>query len=358
MTTVDKNSFVKQPQCAATRRAVTGLIKQTPADFVVEEVMGFEFSGNGEHVMLQIEKQGLNTLDVVSAISHVAGSPKRDIGFCGYKDKQAITTQWFSVRIPQRTQPAWSRLENEQIAILSVNRHCKKLRRGVHLGNRFHIKVRQLGGNMAALAKDLDNIKVAGVPNYFGPQRFSHSNLQKADALFEGRLKWIARAERGILLSSVRSAMFNDVLSHRVRSGTWNKLLEGDAANLNGTNSYFQIREVTEELQSRLKQFDIHPSGPLFGAGKNPVSHGIYQLESEVLGRYPDWCACLLKFGLRLQRRALRLQVSEFHWEISSNKLLALSFSLKRGGFATSVLNEFLDYTSASEFEQRPGKQL
>lgn len=145
---------------------------------------------------------------------------------------------------------------------------------------------------------------------------------------------------------------------HIGSDATWNKLLVGDAANLNGTSSYFQIREVTKELQSRLKQFDIHPSGPLFGTGKNPAANGIYQLESEVLGRYPDWCAGLLKFGLRLQRRALRLQVSEFHWEISSNKALALSFSLNSGGFATSVLNEFLDYTSLRELDERPSKQL
>ena len=345
MSTIDNNNFAKQRECLSTRHAVTGLIKQVPADFVVEEIVGFEFTGTGEHVVVQVKKQDLSTLEVVDAISRVTGSSKKDIGFCGLKDKRAISTQWFSVRVPAQAEAALPSLENERIEILSYDRHCKKLKRGHHFGNHFSIKVRQLGGDMIALADNLQKLRITGVPNYFGPQRFSRNNLRKADALFCGQLKRVSHAERGMVLSSVRSAMFNEVLTHRVRDGTWNKLLVGDAANLNGTNSHFQVREVTEELQNRLTQFDVHPSGPLFGTGRNPVANGVYQLESGVFGQHPTWCEGLSKFGLRLQRRSLRLKVSDLRWEIFNNETLALSFSLRKGGFATSVLSALLDYT-------------
>ena len=344
MTTADENSFIKHPDHTNIGHTASALIKQNPADFVVEEVLGFEFSGSGEHVMLSIKKQNLNTTDVADAISRLTGSSRKEIGFCGLKDKRAITSQWFSVAIPEHAQRDWSNLENEQIELLAIDRHCKKLKRGVHFGNRFRIKVRQYNGDKTTLARNMRTVKGKGVPNYFGTQRFGHRNLQKATALFKGQLGIVSRAKRGMFLSSVRSAMFNEVLAKRVRHGTWDKLLVGDAANLDGSNSYFQVREITDELENRVRQFDIHPSGPLFGTGNNPVTNGVSQLESAVFDQYPLWCKGLSKFGLRLQRRPLRLKVLKLCSEISNDGAMVLSFELRKGGFATSVLNELLGH--------------
>ena len=44
-----------------------GLIKQTPSDFKVTEVLGFAPSGDGEHDFLWIEKSGANTVWVARA---------------------------------------------------------------------------------------------------------------------------------------------------------------------------------------------------------------------------------------------------------------------------------------------------
>ena len=37
----------------------TGVMKASPEDFKVDEVLGFELTGEGEHLFLQIEKKGM-----------------------------------------------------------------------------------------------------------------------------------------------------------------------------------------------------------------------------------------------------------------------------------------------------------
>lgn len=334
--------------CAGERPA-TGLIKQGADDFLVDELMPFSFSGNGEHVVLRIKKQGLSTFEVVDEIRRRTGIPGRDIGFCGLKDKHATTIQWFSVHCPNDEPGSWSMLENERMRVLAVGRHSKKLKRGHHGGNYFRIKIRQLRGDSMRLERRLLEIGAKGVPNYFGPQRFGRRNLEKADALFRGSLKKASRREQSLLLSSVRSRMFNDVLSERVRDGSWNTLQPGDVAVLNKSNSYFRVEAATEELQDRLDGFDIHPSGPLFGEGENPAGQGVRQLESSVFKEYQHWCVGLRKFGLRFQRRSLRIPVVDLQWKLPDEDLLEISFFLYKGGFATSVLNDFLAWGKQAE---------
>ena len=83
-----------------------GLIKQTPSDFEVTEVLGFTPSGDGEHDFLWIEKTGANTAWVARGLARHAGVSPGDVGYAGMKDRQAVTRQWFSVRRPTSRGPA------------------------------------------------------------------------------------------------------------------------------------------------------------------------------------------------------------------------------------------------------------
>ena len=77
--------------------ALNAVIKQQAEDFYVDEILGFEPSGVGEHVFLHIEKRCLTTLAVRDAIAKLAGCKLMDVGYSGLKDKWAVTRQWFSV---------------------------------------------------------------------------------------------------------------------------------------------------------------------------------------------------------------------------------------------------------------------
>src|SRR5688572_17268674 len=81
---------------------VHALFRSCPEDFQVVEELGFELAGEGEHVFLHIEKRGENTAWVADQIAQVAKVKPMDVGYCGRKDRHAITRQWFSVYLPQR----------------------------------------------------------------------------------------------------------------------------------------------------------------------------------------------------------------------------------------------------------------
>ena len=70
--------------------------KQSAADFQVDELLEVELSGEGEHLWLLIKKTGMNTSFVADQLAKWAKIPSRDVGYSGLKDRQAVTTQWFS----------------------------------------------------------------------------------------------------------------------------------------------------------------------------------------------------------------------------------------------------------------------
>jgi tRNA pseudouridine13 synthase len=322
----------------------TGCLRGTPEDFQVSEISLLEPQGEGEHVWLLVRKRLENTADVASLLARCAGVPLRDVSYAGLKDRQAVTEQWFSVHLPGSAAPDWSTLDSPGVSILRSVRHGRKLRRGALRGNRFRISVRDLVADPALLRQRLETIAAEGVPNYFGEQRFGRdgSNLRVAERLFRNPRMRLSRHQRGLVLSAARSQLFNAVLSRRVSEGSWNRLLPGDVLQLQGSHSYFVAAAIDAELQQRLADHDIHPTGPLYGRGKPPVQGEPLALETAVLAGYPDWLAGLEAAGLKQERRALRLTLDNLEWRQPAADVLCLEFSLPAGAYATSVLRELL----------------
>ena len=115
--------------------------KSHPDDFQVDEVLGWTPSGEGEHCFLWIQKRGCNSNDVAAQIAKRLKIRKRLISHCGLKDKNAITRQWFSIHLPGIPSPTAEKLQSENFQALKITRNSRKLRRGVHRGNRFAIRL-------------------------------------------------------------------------------------------------------------------------------------------------------------------------------------------------------------------------
>ena len=62
---------------------VSGAVRVEPADFDVEERLGFEPDGGDAHRLLLVEKVGTNTLYVARALAARAGKPQGDVGVAG-----------------------------------------------------------------------------------------------------------------------------------------------------------------------------------------------------------------------------------------------------------------------------------
>lgn len=323
---------------------VQGRLRRQAEDFRVTELPLLEPDGSGEHVWLWIRKRGENTDHVAMRLSKLAGVHPRHVGYAGRKDRHAVTEQWFSVHLPGRVEPDWQSLDSGTITVLRHVRHARKLQRGALRGNAFVITACDIEGARAGLEQRLQQIAADGVPNYFGSQRFGSAggNLRTAMQLFANPHLRLSRNRRSMALSAARSLLFNRVLSRRVRDGSWNGVLSGDAMQLAGSHSFFVAETLDADLRQRLACHDIHATGPLAGCGDSPVRDRCRALEAAVLAEYDAIAHGLAAAGLRQERRALRLPVTDLHWQWQDDASLELAFSLPPGGYATSVLRELV----------------
>ena len=320
-------------------------IRSTAEDFFVEELPGFEPSGAGEHLLLTIEKRGMNTAFAAKRLAQWARVPEMSVSYAGLKDRHAVTRQRFSVHLPKKVAPDIAQLESDELRVLEHTWHSRKLPRGALAGNRFVLVLRDVRGDREAIERRLQAIAQRGVPNYFGEQRFGRGgdNVAQALAMFAGRR--VRREERTLLLSAARSELFNRVLAARVRAGNWDSALEGEVWSLAGTRSVFGPEPFTDELARRLAAFDIHPSGPLWGRGELRSRAAVAGVEMQSLADEDALAlrAGLESAGLEQERRALRLCPADLCWQWLDDRTLQLAFSLLPGAYATVVLAELGD---------------
>lgn len=325
--------------------SLSGSLRHQPEDFFVEENLGFEPEGEGEHVFLWIEKTDLNTQQLAGDIARLAKVPVRQVSYAGMKDRRAVTRQWFSVHLPGQDSVDWQSLNSDQVTLLKHCRHLRKLRRGAHRGNRFVIAVKNLKGDTGELMSTVASIARRGVPNYFGEQRFGHNgaNLMRARQMFSGEFK-PKKHQRGLYLSAARAYLFNQVLAQRVTANNWDQLTTGELLMLNGTHSVFPQGDNTD-LEARLLDGDIHLTGPLYGKPTSfaPVAN-VAAIEADVLQATPDFTEGLERAGLNAERRALRLMPTNLEAQLSDGQL-ELRFALATGCFATAVVRELVNYS-------------
>ncbi len=322
--------------------ALRGQLRATAADFAVTEKLGYELSGEGEHLWLWVEKSGCNTDWLAGQLARAAGVARKEVGFAGLKDRHAVTRQWFSLPVKEEKAAALSELamdrEDASFRVLAVKRHRRKLKRGGLAGNDFRIVIRAVEGDVAAAEACLRRLRDQGCPNYFGEQRFGRggANLQAS----RGR---VSRQQLSMELSAARSWLFNQVLSRRVADDSWLTPQAGDVMMLAGSHSVFAVAEVDETLRARHEKRDVHVTGPLWGEGELMSDGGVAMLEREMAAEHADLAARVERARMNQERRALRMLVGDLRWSFAADSLV-LEFSLPAGSFATSLLREVVDY--------------
>jgi tRNA pseudouridine13 synthase len=328
--------------------AGSGTLKSCPEDFRVTEILEtggpvleldplalpeqLAVPGQGEHLLIYLEKTGDNTSWVASELGKLAGCGDRGVGYCGLKDRHAVTRQWFSVQRPGLEADDAGFLQTvqgmqAQWQVLAVARRERKLRTGEHRANRFEVRLRNLTGDSAAITGRLHAIRSHGCPNYFGSQRFGHEggNLDRAISMAANagrnrRKRRGGRNREGLYLSAARSWLFNEVLAERVIQGNWDSMLEG---------------EPTSE-----------PSGPLWGDG-GTLATGLQEgLEREVVARHPEMAQVFASSRMAPDRRPLRLLPADLDWSFhqsGDNHWLDLLFTLSPGQYATTLLSSVIE---------------
>lgn len=333
----------------------SGALKVSPEDFVVVEDLGFEPDGEGEHILVRIQKTGCNTRAVADDLAKFLKIPAREVSFAGQKDKYAVTEQWLCARVPGNGMPDLSLFQPDGCKVLEYARHKRKLRLGALRGNQFTLVLRDIS-DRAEVESRLNTIAVKGVPNYFGAQRFGlgGSNLHGALRWAQSNAPVRDRNKRSFMLSAARSALFNQIVSERLKKTDFNQVVDGDALQLAGRGSWFvATAEERAELQARVDNHELMITAALPGSGDWGTQREALAFEQAAIADAPELQSLLLREKVEAARRAMLLNVQQLSWNWWDDVTVELRFWLPAGSFATSVVRELIntsgDYANIAE---------
>jgi tRNA pseudouridine13 synthase len=327
--------------------------KSQLADFVVEEILGFEPTGEGEHCLVWVEKEDRNTNEVAAEFAKKLGIRRRLVNHCGLKDRHGVTRQWFNLHLPGLPSPSPADLDYEGVRVLKITRNLRTLRRGCHQGNRFAIRLRDCTFSPDEAAIRWQKIIDRGVPNYFGPQRFGRDggNIEQAVRLMSGETEVRDRALRGILISAARSCLFNAFVAKRIELGTWDVPMDGEVFGFADKRSLVIPENLRGDEVERVLQGALELTAPLWGDGELLSRGQVKAFEEYVAASFPDIVSGLAKYNLQQERRVIRLRPEESQLSWENEKTLRLEFSLPTGTYATTLLREFADLASGTPEE-------
>ena len=161
-----------------TAEGIGGRIKTMPSDFHVEEITDWEADNDGNYLILRVMKENWDTLQLVKELASALRIGTKRIGFAGTKDKFAVAAQKMSVWGISEEDVEKVKLPRVKIEVLG--RSKKPVALGDLRGNEFDVVIRDVSGaldeveaKVKAVATEI--LKVGGVPNFFGVQRFGTS---------------------------------------------------------------------------------------------------------------------------------------------------------------------------------------
>ena len=328
-----------------------GRLREAHDHFLVEELPLYNPEGKGQHLYINLTKEGLTTIEVQHKLAALFGLEVTDIGFAGLKDKHARTTQTFSVNVGKvdddSVDEAVRRIADSlPVTVNWAKLHRNKLRLGHLLGNRFTVTITRLKlppdeALMRARAVAA-RLRERGEPNFFGPQRFGFdaNNIRWGLEIIQGRYSSSDRWLRRFLISSYQSYLCNRYLSRRLELGAFDYLLEGDIAKKYSTGGLFQVDDWEKE-QARYQSHEISFTAPIYGSKMWTAQGPSGELEAKILSEAEVSLEQFDAANVIGTRRLGRLLPSDLDVSLRSHDLV-VNFSLPKGAFATTILREIM----------------
>lgn len=200
--------LLKRPNYSTTqaRRNITGVIKAKEQHFNVQELPLFTPDGVPTFLFITVKRKGMTTTEVANTLAKLFTLKKNEVSYAGMKDKQAVVTQTFSIRLHQQTAhevcpllTTYNTLDKIKAHWIDIKQKAKKLgliiltrekeidtslnsrrlRKGNLRGNAFKILVTdikaaddsEMAGKEALEQLRRDIAVTTYLPNYYGEQR-------------------------------------------------------------------------------------------------------------------------------------------------------------------------------------------
>jgi tRNA pseudouridine13 synthase len=143
-------------------------LKQSPDDFVVDELTETRPTDRGPFALYRLDKTGWTTPDALAVVRRRWQIDGRRLSYGGLKDRHARTSQHFTIhRGPVRN------LTQDRIAVAFLGYTSEPFTADQIRANRFGLVLRSMAaGEIEASMAMLDEVRSVGVPNYFDDQRF------------------------------------------------------------------------------------------------------------------------------------------------------------------------------------------
>jgi len=156
---------------ASDAEGIGGRLRATAEDFMVIEIPPERKQTSGPFLICRLTKKNWELQHAVKEIAKRLGISHRRIGFAGTKDRNAVTTQWISIYNVTPEQVAAVYLKD--ITLEPLVQSNEGLSLGDLQGNRFDIVIRDPDPlDLDSRVRSVSETVAAGVPNYFGLQRF------------------------------------------------------------------------------------------------------------------------------------------------------------------------------------------
>jgi tRNA pseudouridine13 synthase len=330
---------------------IGGRIRAKPEDFIVEEVSIFEPKGVGSHLFASITKKGVTTRKVQEKLAELFDIKYQEVGTAGLKDKESVATQTFSINLEG------NKLDPEDAATLIeehigftvnwVRYHNTKYRTGHIMGNRFRVLISDIQLRNSEILERVQSItnriNKFGIPNYYGKQRLGRGgkNVVAGWKILNGEKrignKWLRR----YLISAYQSYLCNTYLSERVKRGKFKGLVHGDIVSSHDPENRYWVADL-EVDQQRFLSKEVSFTAPMFGQHMISTEGEAAALEDELFQESGLTMEQLGRNNVTGARRLGRVvpEISFRHVD----KGMELSFMLEKGGFATTVLREYMKY--------------
>ena len=167
---------------------IGGKIRQTPEDFIVEEVLTNGLiaqvsptflqkpSGSGRYLICLLVKRNWDTLLAVKRIAKQLHIKASRIGIAGIKDTRAVTAQHVSIQ--NITPEEVSKARFKDLTLHPICFSNEEISSRVLLGNRFCITIREIQHSKSVVERRIRHVEedillMGGLPNFYGHQRLS-----------------------------------------------------------------------------------------------------------------------------------------------------------------------------------------